>query len=217
MLPKKTEAPEPNWKNIKLLGSKLDTSKDIDHRKTKVWEPMKTFRNIFTSKRISTQHKVRIFNTYVETAFLYNSEIWTLTPTQEKKIDAFHRRLLRAALNIKYPNIISNEDLYSLTKEKPWSEKIKRRRLNLLGHILRLNDDTPAKRAICEYLKPHRRPVGRPPLTWLTLIMKDLKTIREENNITDVFNETTLKQLTELARERTPWIKGVGRSMVSTE
>ena len=218
ILPTKTTAPEPNWKNIKLLGSKLDTSKDIDHRKTKVWEPMKTFKNIFTSKRISTQHKVRIFNTYVETAFLYNSEIWTLTPTQEKNIDSFHRRLLRAALNIRYPKKISNEDLYIVTKEKPWSEKIKRRRLNLLGHILRLHDDTPAKRAIQEYLKPHRRPVGKPPLTWITLIMKDTTAIREENNISKDFTETTLKQLSELARERTPWRKRVGRSMVdSTE
>ena len=183
----------------------------FEHRKTKVWESIKIFKNIFTSKRISINHKIKIFNTYVETVFLYNSELWTLTPTLEKNIDSFHRNLLRIALNIKYPKIITNEELYVTTQEQPWSRKIKRRRLNLLGHILRLPEDTPAQKAILEYLKPHKRPQGRPPLTWITLIMRYLSSL--ELDIPHEMNLGTLEKLRNLARERTPWREGVGRSM----
>ena len=163
MMPDKMTAPEPTYKDIKLLGSKLNTQKDVSTRKNKVWQPIQKFRHHFRSKRLSTQHKVRIFKTYVETTLLYNSETWALTSTLEKSLDAFHRRLLRIALNIRYPKTISNQHLYNLTKQTPISERIKKRRLALFGHILRLPPDTPAQQALHFYLTPHRRPVGRPP------------------------------------------------------
>ena len=166
--------PEPSFKDIKLLGTKLDTKKDILARKTKVWNPIKKFRPYFRSKRLSALHKIRLYRTYIEPILLYNSETWTLTATMEQALDGFHRKLLRIALNYIYPKVISNEKLYTLTREIPLSEKIKRRRLHLLGHILRLHPETPAQRALQYYLTPHRRPVGRPPLTWISLITKDL-------------------------------------------
>ena len=57
--------------------------------------------HIFTSKKISIDHKIRIFKVYAESVFLYNSELCVLTQTQEDKIDAFHRRLLRQIINIR--------------------------------------------------------------------------------------------------------------------
>ena len=132
---------------------------------------MKAF---FRSKRLNNHHKIKIFRTYIETTLLYNSETWSLTATLENSLNAFHRRLLRIAINARYPKIVSNEKLYKITNEIPISEKIKKRRLALLGHVLRLDPDTPAQRALQYYFTPHRRPVGRPPLTWVALVTKDL-------------------------------------------
>ena len=134
--------PEPSYKNIKLLGTKLDTEKDIAARKCKVWQ----MRNFFCSKRLSNHHKIKIFRTYVETTLLYNAETWTLTKALEDSLNSFHRRLLRIALNIRYPKKISNSKLYNITKEIPISQKIKKRRLSLFGHILRLDPNTPTQR-----------------------------------------------------------------------
>ena len=128
--------PEPSYKNIKLLGTKLDTKKDIDSRKSKVWDRIKKFSKYFKSKRLSIGHKVRVYRTYIEPLLLYNTETWTLTSKLTDAIDSFHRRLLRIAINIKYPRIIKNEKLYTLTQEIPLSQKIRKRRLTLLGHIL---------------------------------------------------------------------------------
>jgi hypothetical protein len=38
-----------------------------------------------------------------------------------------------------------------MTDTTPWSEAIKKRRLNWFGHLLRLPENTPAKLALKEY------------------------------------------------------------------
>ena len=68
-----------NWKKCKLLGSFLDTEKDINHRKILAIDAFKTLNNFFNSRKISNAVKTRTFNAYVASVFLYNSELWTLT------------------------------------------------------------------------------------------------------------------------------------------
>ena len=53
---------------------------------------------------------------------MYNSELWTLTKSQEKTIDAFHRQLLRQLLNIRCPNVMTNTDIYAMTRQHLWTD-----------------------------------------------------------------------------------------------
>ena len=109
---------------------------------------MKKFEDIFTSTIISISVKIRTFNVYIASIFLYNTELWSVTPTMETQIDSFQRRILRYALGIKWPKVMSTNRLYELTKAEQWSKTIKRRRLTFLGHIMRLPRDTPIKESI---------------------------------------------------------------------
>ena len=211
--PPKMPTPEPTYQNIKLLGTKLDSTKDIISRKTKVWAPIRKFKKFFRSKRLSATHKIRIYRAYVEPVLLYNSETWTLTKKLRDQLDSFHRRLLRIALNYVYPKVISSEKLYTLTQEISISTKIKRRRLNLLGHILRLHQDTPAQRAIQHYLIPHRRPVGRPVFTWIAQVTKDLSPTLTHHNIRTPLKLKSLDSLKQLASNRVIWREEVSRCM----
>ena len=204
--------PRPTYKDIKLLGTRLDTKTDIQTRKARVWEPIKKFKHYFKSRRLSVGHKVRVYKTYVEPILLYNSETWTLTPTLEKTVDSFHRRLLRVIINVRYPKIITNEKLYTLTKEPPISETIRKRRLALLGHILRLHPDTPAQKALRYYMTPHPRPVGRPPMTWIALITKDLQATLKTHRIKTPLTATSLEKLMILAEDRNLWRNEIVRS-----
>ena len=113
---------------------------------------------IFRSRVVSEKVKIRVFNCYMDATFLFNSETWGITEAQGKKIDAFQRRKLRQILNIKWPKVITNHDLYRRTKVTKWSTKIRRRRLNLLGHAMRLPEETPVRKAIEESLKTYNRP-----------------------------------------------------------
>ncbi len=50
-----------------------------------------------------------------------------------------------------------NKDLYKCTRQEPWSQNIKRRRLRWLGHLMRLPVETPAQQALQESICPTKR------------------------------------------------------------
>ena len=80
---------------------------------------------------------------------------WTLTKTLENTIDSFQRRLLRiAVLNVRWPNIATNDTLYAVTRQIPWSQVITRRELSWLGHLFRLSE-TPLLRLHSNYTDLH--------------------------------------------------------------
>ena len=212
LIPPKTSPPEPSYKNIKLLGTILDTQKDTTARKNKVWQPIQKFTKYFRSKRLSVHHKTRIFRTYVEPVLLYNSETWSLTTTLENGLNSFHRRLLRIAINKRYPKTISNQKLYHITKETPIAKKIQKRRLALFGHILRLGPETPAQKALQYYVEPHKRPVGRPPLTWMSLVTKDLTNTIKHHNIKTPLTKNSIDKLSQLAKVNSVWRQEITRS-----
>ena len=135
----------PDWRDCKLLGSKLDTEKDIKRRKGLTIDSMKKHHQTYKSKHISIETKVRTFNTFAASIFLYNSELWTVTSKTTNRIDSYQRRMLRQAINIRWPKKITSQKLYEMTKVEPWSRTIRRRRLNWLGHLMRLLPETSAR------------------------------------------------------------------------
>ena len=149
---------------------------------------------------------MRTFNTYVASVFLYNSELWTLTPTMDEEINSFHRRLLRYAVDIRWPEKKTNKNLMRITKAEPWAVVIKRRRLTWLGHLMRLPEETPALKSLAEALNPSKQKIGRPKTTWLMMIRNDIKPI-----ITiDLKNkDSTLRTLLDLTSDRQAWRRNV--------
>ena len=65
--------------------------------------------------------------------------------------------------------------MYKLTNQRPWSKPIAHCRLIWFGHLARLPDNTPAKRALIHALKPVKLPSGRPRDAWINLIKKQMK------------------------------------------
>ena len=193
----------PNWKSCKLLGSLLDTELDIKRRKIQTIDAMKKLRTVFNSPRISIMLKVRCFIAYINSVFLYNSELWCMNNKISEEIDSFHRKQLRYAIGIRYPKIVTNVDLYAITKVEQWSKTIKRRRLNWLGHMMRLPQDTPARLALDEHLRPTHNKRGRPKTTWIRTIKNDLNIINL--NLDD--RKETINTLENITKDRKNWKK----------
>ena len=160
----------PDCRNCKLLGRKLSTEKDINRRKGLTIDSMREMEYIYKSKAFSIQMKIRAFDAFPASVFLYNSELWTVTTTIKKQINSFQRRMLRQEINIRWPKKISSEDLYSRTKAEPRSKIIKWRRLNWLGHLVRLPKETPARQALEEALQPAKKKKGRPQTSQMAYI-----------------------------------------------
>ena len=197
----------PDWRNCKLLGSKLDTIKDVGRRKGLAIDSMRKKDHIYKPRRsISIQQKIRTFNAY--------SELWTVTTAIEKQIDSFQRRLLRQAINIRWPKKITSEELYRRTKEEKWSRKIKRRRLNWLGHLMRMEKETPARKSLTEALTPAKKKRGKPPMTWLKVIEKDIQPVVTLNIHTDTA-ETITNKLINVTEDRKRWTQRIKDIMES--
>ncbi len=193
---------DDSWKRCKYVGSHPDTESDFKRRKQLASSSYQQHKAKLESKKISLEVRLRLFNAFVASIFFYNSELWSLNTKLGKRIDRYHRNLLRKMLRIKWPYTISNKQLYERTKEEKWSNKIKKRRMNWLGHLLRLPSETPAKQALHEALIPVPRPPGRPKTTWISSINEDLKNI-----------DPTLKlslessEVLEIAQDRSRWRK----------
>ena len=169
---------DESWKTCKYLGSFLDTESDIKRRKVLAMNAYNELKYIFENKKVSLTVKLRIFKWHIESIFMYNSELWTVTKKLESTIDVFQRNILRKILNIRWPDKISNDKLYEKTKESPWSKTVKKRRLKWYGHLIRLPEETPAKQALREAQKASRKPRGGQKLTWLKLVKKDLENVK---------------------------------------
>ena len=165
---------EETWKKSKLLGTLLDTEEDIKRRKVLAMNVVNLMKEIFFED-ISILVIVHFFSCYVSSVFLYNCESWTLTKKLENTIDSFQRRFLRiAVLNFKWPNIATNETVYDVTRQIPWSQVITRRELSWLGHLFRLSDDIPAKIALQYSLRQTKKPSGKQQTTWISMMKMKL-------------------------------------------
>ena len=175
----------------------LDTEEDIGRRKQLSNVMYNKYKGKIICKKLSLTTRMRLFRTYVTSVFMYNCEIWTLTKKLENDIDIFHRKFLRNILNIKYPYVIRNEELYKRTNEEPWSNIIRRRRLRWTGHLHRIPENYPAWIAFEESqrISGTMKKTRGNKLTWKKQMTNDLSSIKETQN-------TSVR---DMARDREWW------------
>ncbi|VDO74278.1 unnamed protein product [Schistosoma margrebowiei] len=93
-----------NVESFTHLGSIIDeqggSDADVKVRIGKARAAFLQLKNIWNSKQLSTNIKVRIFNTNVKAVLLYGAETWRTTTTTTKKVQVFINSCLRKILNI---------------------------------------------------------------------------------------------------------------------
>ena len=109
---------DDRWKKCKNMGSSLNTEEDVKRRKQLAMNAFLQHKPTLQSPKVSLKTRISIFNAYVTSVFMYNSELWGMTATLEKEIDVFHRKLLRQILKIKCPYIITSEAVYDIEQKK---------------------------------------------------------------------------------------------------
>ncbi|VDP20805.1 unnamed protein product [Schistosoma margrebowiei] len=128
-------------KTFTYLGSIIDeqggSDADVKARIGKARAAYLQLRNIWNSKQLSTNTKVRIFNTNVKTVLLYGAETWRTTKAIIQKIQVFINSCLRKILQIRWPDTISNNALWERTNQIPAEEEIRKKRWKWSGHTLR--------------------------------------------------------------------------------
>jgi len=112
--------------------------------------------------------------TCILSIFLYGSEIWCLTSTPEKKIDALDNWCLRRILHIHWTDFVSSDVVRSRTEQPLLSDTIHQWRLSFFGHLCHADIGQDHSRAlqacIWDLPKDWRRRTGRPRQTWLRTV-----------------------------------------------
>jgi hypothetical protein len=206
---------DTKWRSCKYLGSLLGTEEDIKRRKGLVYDTCNTFEKIINSNQVSEAVRLRMYKAYIESIFLYNSELWTLTKTLENTIDSFQRRILRKVIHVMWPRTINNKELYERTHMTPWSIKVSKRRLSWLGHLLRLPTETPAREALQTYIIAAKRPIGRPKTTWMSVILNDINS-HSKIELTGDLNQD-IDRLELICSDRKAWTKIVDCTMAAKQ
>ena len=147
---------------------------DIKCRINKARYAFNTLRPIWRSTALSLHNKIRIFNTNVKSVLLYGSETWRVTKTNTHKLQTFTNRCLRNILNIRWPEVVSNEQLWNRTRQAPLDTDIKKRKWGWIGHTLRKPASNVTRQAL-DWNPQGKRKVGRPKQTWRRSVDAEVK------------------------------------------
>ncbi|VDP32856.1 unnamed protein product [Schistosoma margrebowiei] len=124
-----------------IIDEQGGSDADIKARIGKARAAFLQLKNIWNSKQLSTNIKVRIFNTNVKTVLLYGAETWRTTTTIIKKAQVFINSYLRKILNIHWPDIINNSLLWERTNQLPNEEENRKRRWAYITKITKLHHE----------------------------------------------------------------------------
>ena len=122
----------------------------------------------------------QLYEALVVSVMMYNSscQCWTAPKSVLEKLDVVHRHHLRSILNYRYPNIISNMNLFKRCNAEPLSVRVvsDRSRWRMLGHVLRGPIDGPAYSSLVFAAKTlqYQGRLGRPQSNLFSLILLDL-------------------------------------------
>ena len=184
------------------LGSVIDqqggTVADVKARIGKARAAFIQLKKIWASRELSLTTKVRLFNTNVKSVLLYGAETWRTTKTTINKVQTFINGCLRRILHIRWPDTISNTNLWQRTCQLPAEEEIRKRRWGWIGHTLR-KPATSVTRQALRWNPQGKRKRGRPRNTW----RRDLEADTAKLGY-------TWSQLERMAQDRELWRSVVG-------
>ena len=147
-------------------------TEDIKKRLSKAQGAFFNLRNIWNTRSIGRNTKIKLFKTLVRPVLLYGCEAWKLTASEEKKLDRFQFMCLRRILRVWWPQRIRNDTISQITGVKKISDEIRRRRWNWIGHVLRKERNDYCMVAM-EWQPEGKRKVGRPKTTWRRTVGKE--------------------------------------------
>jgi hypothetical protein len=113
----------------------------------------------------SPNTKARILESNVKSVLLYGCETWKSIAKIKRSMQAFINRCLRKILRIRWPETITNQELWERTGQKPLDRQMKKRKWSWIGHTLRKPPGITEKNAL-DWNPQGKRRRGRPKKTW---------------------------------------------------
>jgi len=104
--------------------------------------------SIWRQSRLILCTKLRLYNALVVSVALYGAETWTLTKSDEQKLESFQMSCLRRILGICWFDFVPNVSVMNQTQQQSIHNRIRDRRISVFGHVRRLQESLPAHEAL---------------------------------------------------------------------
>ena len=124
---------------------------------------------------------VAVYIACVIRTLLYGSETWTICAGQESNFNTFHLRSIRRILGISWLDKVTNADVLSRSGLRSMYTLLRQRRLRLLVHVLRTDDDRIPKYILYGELALGRRTTGHSHLRYKDVGVRDMKAVEIES------------------------------------
>ncbi|VDO63164.1 unnamed protein product [Schistosoma margrebowiei] len=161
LLPQTQQQMQEKTTSVAAASAAGGSDADVKARIGKARAAYLQLRNIWNSKQLLTNTKVRIFNTNVKTVPLYGAETWRTTKAIIQKIQVFIDSCLRKILRIRWSDTMSNNLLWERTNQIPAEEEIRKKRWKWIGHTLSKAPNCVTRQALT-WTPEGQRKRGRP-------------------------------------------------------
>ena len=94
-----------------IVNGQGGTDADVRTRIGKARAAFLQLKNVWASRDLSLNTKIRLFNSNVNAILLYGAKTWRTTVANNKKIQTFINNCLRRLLKIRWPATINNGEL----------------------------------------------------------------------------------------------------------
>ena len=129
------------------LGSTITnqggTDEDVTSRIGKAKGAFIMLKKVWTSEEISTETKMRIFNSNVKSVLFYET-----TGKVQRRLQTFLNTCLRRIFGIRWSDRERNEVLWERAGQEPVSKQILKRNWSWIGHILRKPPNNTTRQAL---------------------------------------------------------------------
>jgi len=146
--------------------------------------------------------KIRLYEAIVMSTLLYGAETWPMTVANKKKLEAAHHRWQRRILHVSWKDKITNKIIRERTGQDKLENIIRKKRLNWMGHVARMNSDRRANQ-VMNWTPEGKRGRGRPRKNWMGTVREDLKCL-----------EMTVEDAVRMSMDRGEWRGCVARCAV---
>ena len=145
------------FRYLGTMVSKDGTStREINRRLGIALGTMVSLNKLWADSGISTRLKCQLYKALVMTILLYNGECWNVKKQDIKKLEGFHFRCLRRLTRkLRRPELgdmeidkASKKDVFGASRMPSIEELLREKRLRWLGHLMREDDDEPAKQTL---------------------------------------------------------------------
>ena len=151
------------------VNSKNNVSLEIKRRITLANRCYYGLSRQLSSRALSRRTKVTLYKTLILPVLLYGAEAWVVTQSDAAALGVFERKVLRKIFGpLRVGDdfrIRMNHELYELYDDIDVVQRISQQQLRWLGHVVRMDENAPAKKVFDAKVEGGRRR-GRPKLRW---------------------------------------------------